>query len=164
MQYRTGKTRKNDNTVVNIADMMESISKKLINETKPRLLATIDFSEFTAGGTVSRYFMKELNRNAKRRAIILYNTTDVIPSQQRVTMNDTFLYETTRTAGSTATTNQTVANRKCIQVIDGNPKSLSGDMGEMINAPVDSFGFSFTIGTTAPTTGEIKIAIVEVLH
>lgn len=151
-----------DGSELNIAEAIRDIESKSNNE--PIYLGKINYTEFTAGGTVTKYFPKVLNRNVIRRALIIFSSLDVYVTQQRINMNDSFLSETSRTAGSTSTTSSNVANNYCVQVIDGSKMQLNGEMGEMLNAPVDSFSMSFTIGDSAPIRGEVEIAVMEVLR
>ena len=133
------------------------------NIVEEKELGVIDYTEFSAGGTVSRFFFQSLNRSAKKRVIVLFNTLDVNMSSQRITMSDSLFSNTNRTAGSTATISQVLGNNNCTQVIDGTPQQMAGNFGGIIDMPVDSFSISFTVGATAPIKGEVKIGIIEVL-
>lgn len=126
-------------------------------------LGVIDYTEFSAGGTVSRFFLKSLNRSAKKRVIVLFSTLDINMSSQRITMSDSLFSNTSRTAGSTATTTNILANNGCTQVIDSTSAQITGGFAGIIDMPVDSFSISFTVGATAPIKGEVKIGIIEVL-
>lgn len=132
-----------------------------IVETKE--LGSISFDEFTSGGSVTRFFPKALNRRAKKRVLVIFSTLDVSMNQQRLTMQDSLFSNTNRTAGSTTTTTQIVANNSCTQLIDGTIGQMQNSLAGIIDMPVDSLSISFTMGPTAPVRGEVKIGLIEVL-
>lgn len=132
----------------------------------PKLLSSINFSEFSAGGTVTKQFFNALDRGAKRRCFILVNYMDIAMTGQRFTLLDSIV-NTTRSSGSSNSTSAnvgTAANSGTtpnILIIDGTPKNFAGDTGDFINAPVDSFSLALTIGATAPTYGKIELYSIE---
>lgn len=129
----------------------------------PIILTTINYNEFTASGTVTKHLLKRLNRNIKDRVFVLFNEMDIAPTTQRFTMTDSMFGSITRTAGSTATSTNTVANNNCIQVIDSSSFQLSGNMGQLLKMCVDSVVISITIGETVPTKGKLSIGVIEIM-
>lgn len=167
---QNGRFIKENGQPANIADIIEGIYKKLTNEPEPKvqpepkLLVTIPFTEFTAGGSYTAYFDETLKRDIRKRTFILFNKMDQGLAEERVNFYDTKVSANRRTAGMNYATRVNVANNNAMQILDSGDSNLfNGPDSNYLNAPVNSFSMFFKMGTTAPIKGELQVWLTEVL-
>jgi hypothetical protein len=119
----------------------------------PTLLATINFSQFTASTTTYQTVISLLRRNAKQRTFIITNSMN-----QPITTVTLFFNDSASSVGSNKVVNITltapVANGQTVETSESKPILVSH---------VDSVLIGLAMGATAPTSGEVKIYVVEVL-
>lgn len=161
LKYRAsqnGRFIKEDGTTANVADMMEAIYKTKIrnDDLKPRLLTTINYSEFTAGASIDKYLDGVLSRTAKERTFIFVNEMNQGIGTTRVNMYESTLYHGAND-GYRFNQNAVLPNVSNM----GQLVVYSSTSYSFLASNVDSIGINLTIGTTAPTSGKLSIYVLE---
>lgn len=119
----------------------------------PVLLATIPYSQFTASTTKYTTLLSVLTRNVKARTFIITNTTD-----QPLSSLSMFMYDSTTDNPSTKTMATTFSNPVANGVIVDTSENKP-----LLASHVDSVMIGTGMGATLPTTGNVKIYMVEMI-
>jgi hypothetical protein len=121
----------------------------------PRLIATFNYTDFTANATKWKAIYAMLNRNAKGRTFIFQSTLNQ-PSSSTCTLQP--FESTTNFLGSINSPSSST----------GNPVTASGQVvvNHLYSAPllcaVDSVNIGIPMGATVPTSGQVFVYVVEV--
>jgi hypothetical protein len=124
----------------------------------PTLIATIPYSDFTASTTLYFPISGVLHRNTRRRTFFSYNTMDkpLSAAQYGVVLDSTIgLPSLGGTNFSGASSVQTFSG------FNSGYGEVNSDQITGLNAQGDSIVFALPMGATAPTTGSLKIWLVE---
>lgn len=120
--------------------------------TAPKLIATVNFSQLTASSTLNIAFPSVLNRNARQRTFIFYNSLNQ-PTSAAV---NAIPYDSTIgfiAIGGDSTTIGTLGSPARVSIVSESHPSLA--------AHVDSIWMSIPMGATAPTSGSLQVYVVE---
>jgi hypothetical protein len=128
--------------------------EKVSNEPIPVLIGTIPYTQFLASATKFANYDRVLNRRAKSRTFIFCNTMN-----QSITGPSINPYEST-VKGALGVGGEGSA----ISSISTQFMLVTTDEARLqTTANVDSVSFALGMGATAPTSGDLKIYVVEVL-
>lgn len=120
---------------------------------EPTKIASFPYTDFTASTTKTELIVSKFSRNARKRMIVLVNSMD-----QGVTGVTAFPFDSV--TGHDNLTNSK-ANLSAL-LATPNEEYYSSDQYPELVFPVDSLRLDFTIGATAPTTGNIDVYLIEV--
>lgn len=123
----------------------------------PRLVGTVPYSSFSANTTIYPVFMQVLSRNARQRTFIFSNTLNQPIGISNISLTDSLIdpsggYNFGDGIGQLATN---------IPANTGYAVYTS-ELRSALIAHVDSFQVSISMGSTAPTSGNVQIYVVEV--
>ncbi len=123
----------------------------------PRLLATIQYSSFQASQTYYDDVMESLSRNAIQRTFIISNTLN-----EPVTVAN--ILPTDSTVDSNGGNDFGDGTGQMANAIPSNSFGLyTSEVHPILAAHVDSFQIGLSMGSTAPTSGNVKIYVVELI-
>lgn len=117
-----------------------------------KLLTTIPFGQFTASGTKIADLSKVLKRHALDRTVMVVNTLNQPLASLSVFIQD---------SNAVTTNKQNVGNST--QVLNGTTIVTSKEK-PVLGANVDSLYITMGMGATAPTSGDVKIYLVETTY
>jgi hypothetical protein len=121
----------------------------------PRLIGSIDYSEFTASSTKYKSFNAVLNRSARKRTITFQSTLN-----QPLSGNILITPYESSVPNFAGLKNSALATSNATLVANGQ-LSIGGDYQPIMNTAIDSLSIAFPMGATSPTSGKIDIYIVE---
>lgn len=120
----------------------------------PALIGTFGYADFAAGATYNAIMSPVLHRNASARSFIIANTLN-----EAITGQTFWLFDSTQSTLSNSGSGQSLAdaNGTASQAYAQYTSEAAG----ILAAHFDSVLIAFTMGATAPTSGEVQVFVVE---
>jgi hypothetical protein len=119
---------------------------------KPRLIGTLLYSDLVVSGTKYVSYKGALSRLCKGRTFLLTNNTSIASGTVSATPYDSVADFPAKGGGATLSSSVTA---------NGSSTTNDGVSG-VLRANVDSVMVSVTWGATLPTSGDLKIYVMEV--
>lgn len=120
------------------------------------LIRTVDYTSLPTSTTVFFSNDNKLDKRAKKRVFVIQSTLDVVLSGGKVAFYDSSLGEAYLKA------NEVSINVPGTAYTSGNGSVAVTYQGEL-GANLNSVRFFLYTGSTAPTTGTVKLYVIEVL-
>lgn len=132
-----------------------------LHVSKPRLIQSIPYSDFSASTTYYPYFAQSLTRNARHRTYNVHNLLNVnLSGNIGFFPYDSNVSATPAVIGSGFNYTPSAGLSSGSQIPLNDQLASGGNVGALA-AAVDSFQGAYTVGATAPTSGSVDVYMTE---